>query len=248
MVPGNRSRAAPELTTPREGSTFVFTGIVEERGTVIDLRRDNGIVQLTIHGALVTSDIRPGASVAVNGCCLTAVDVCRTAGTLTVDVVAETLRRTSLGDARPGFDVNLERALTANSRLAGHLVQGHIDGLGTVVERVRTPDEELLWIELPADLARYLAPKGSIAVDGVSLTVVDVRDQPEPAFSVALIPTTRRLTTLGDKQKSDAVNLEVDVIAKYVERHLARFGIDQLAVRAEPIPPTEVFIPQGSTA
>lgn len=198
---------------------------------------------LTIRGPSVTRDARPGDSIAVNGCCLTVVEVDAARGEFTVDVIAETLRRTSLRRARPGFPVNLERSLPANGRLSGHVVQGHVDGTGTVRAvlsgraearagdaHTATPgggtgadgswDEEIRWITVPADLARYLAPKGSVAVDGVSLTVVEVRDEPEPAFSIALIPTTLRLTTLGELGTGDPVNLEVDVVAKYVERML----------------------------
>lgn len=205
----------------------MFTGIVEERGEVIDLhvlpagQSQQQVSRLTVRGPIVTSDARPGDSIAVNGCCLTVVQADRQHGTFSVDVIQETLRRTSLGKVEPGTPVNLERAVKAETRLSGHLVQGHVDGTGMLLERQDDGGEVLLWVGVPSELAKYIAPKGSIAVEGVSLTVVDVRDRPDPAFSIALIPTTLELTTLGQVGPGDAVNLEVDVIAKYVERLLA---------------------------
>lgn len=227
----------------------MFTGIVEERGAVTDVRRNPSGVLLTVRGSLVTSDAEPGASIAVNGCCLTVVDVHPSDGTFTVDVVAETLRCTSLRDVRAGQDVNLERAVTASTRMSGHIVQGHVDGVGTILERRNAGGEdEIVWFGLTPDLVRYVVPKGSIAVDGVSLTVVDVRDEPDPAFSVALIPTTLRMTTLGQKSEGDAVNLEVDVMSKYVERHLARLGLAGMGGELSTFPTVDEAVSQGSIA
>jgi riboflavin synthase len=194
----------------------MFTGIVEELGTVVALESAADSARLTISGPLVTSDAEHGASIAVNGVCLTVVT--HGEGQFTVDVMAETLRRSGLGALRPGDRVNLERAMAASSRFGGHVVQGHVDGTGTIT--ARTPGErwEVVEVSLPADLAPYVVEKGSITVDGVSLTVVDVTDD---AFTVSLIPTTLELTTLGTKGVGDPVNLEVDVLAKYVERLLA---------------------------
>jgi riboflavin synthase len=196
----------------------VFTGIVEERGEVVDLERLGDSAQLTVRGPLVASDARRGDSIAVNGCCLTVIGLTAEDGLFTADVMAETLSRTALGSVTPGQLVNLERSVPATGRLGGHIVQGHVDGTGRVLGRESTPQWDLLEFALPATLARYVAEKGSIAVDGVSLTVVSVRDLPEPAFTVALIPTTLDETTLGRKSVGDEVNLEVDVIAKYLER------------------------------
>jgi riboflavin synthase len=197
----------------------VFTGIVEELGTVVAVRPGDEGAEVTIRGPRVTSDTRPGDSIAVNGVCLTAVAV--DGDTFTADVMRETLRRSTLGRLRPGEAVNLERALTLSSRLGGHLVQGHVDGVGTVRERRPGPSSEDLRVELPAGLERYVVEKGSITVDGVSLTVVAVADG---WFEVSLIPTTLAATTLGRRQVGDPVNLEVDVLAKYVERLLAGSG------------------------
>ena len=194
----------------------MFTGIVEELGTVVALDTAADSARLTISGPLVTGDAEHGASIAVNGVCLTVVT--HGEGQFTVDVMAETLRRSSLGALRPGDRVNLERAMAASSRFGGHVVQGHVDGTGTIT--ARTPGErwEVVEVSLPAELTPYVVEKGSITVDGVSLTVVDVTDD---AFTVSLIPTTLELTTLGTKGVGDPVNLEVDVLAKYVERLLA---------------------------
>jgi riboflavin synthase len=200
----------------------MFTGIVEELGQVVAIDDLGDSVRLRVHGPLATSDVKAGDSIAVNGCCLTVVDP--GGGAFSADVMRETLDRTSLGGLRPGEPVNLERAATLGARLGGHIVQGHIDGTGVI--RSRTPSEhwELVWVEVPAALARYVAVKGSVAVDGVSLTVADVRDGERPAFGVGLIPATLERTTLGTKAAGDAVNLEVDVVAKYVERLLATAG------------------------
>ncbi|MFN8170010.1 MAG: riboflavin synthase [Candidatus Nanopelagicales bacterium] len=193
----------------------MFTGIVEELGTVVAVEELSDSVRLRIHGELVTSDAVHGASIAVNGVCLTVVD--HGDGEFSADVMRESLERSSLGALDVGSRVNLERPVTLESRLGGHLVQGHVDGTGTILGREPSEHWEVVTISLPDDLGRYVVEKGSITVDGVSLTVVDAgRD----SFSVSLIPTTLGLTTLGLKSVGDPVNLEVDVVAKYVERML----------------------------
>jgi riboflavin synthase len=194
----------------------VFTGIVEELGELAARVDRPDAARFTISGSLTSSDARPGDSIAVNGVCLTVVDV--DGGVFTADVIGETLRRSSLGSARIGDQLNLERAAKLGDRLGGHLVQGHVDGTGTVLSRT-APQEaapwELVRIGIPAGLARYVVEKGSITVDGVSLTVIEVTSD---EFAVGLIPTTQQLTTLGTRRPGELVNLEVDVIAKYVER------------------------------
>lgn len=197
----------------------MFTGIVEELGEVVALERLPDSARLTVKGPRVVADVGHGDSVAVNGCCLTVTEW--TDGTFTADVMRESLDRTSLGELAPGSPVNLERSVTAQGRLGGHLVQGHVDGTAPIVRREPSEHWENVFISLPRDLARYVALKGSIAVDGVSLTVSALEDGPEPVFGVSLIPTTLASTTLGSKQPGDPVNLEVDVVAKYVERLLA---------------------------
>ncbi|MQA86207.1 MAG: riboflavin synthase [Streptosporangiales bacterium] len=193
----------------------MFTGIVEELGEVVAVEPRDDWALLTLRSPMVVQDAKPGDSVAVNGVCLTVVDV---AGELfSADVVKETLSRSSLGELVPGSSVNLERPLRFDGRLGGHLVQGHVDGTGRILSREQGGQWEVVRISLPAELARYVVPKGSVAVDGVSLTVVDVDDD---AFTVSLIPATLRLTVLGSKAPGELVNLEVDVIAKYVERLL----------------------------
>jgi riboflavin synthase len=204
----------------------VFTGIVEELGELVGRDERPDAALFAIHGPLASSDARPGDSIAVNGVCLTVVDV--EGDVFTVDVIGETLRRSSLGPARPGDRLNLERAAKLGHRLGGHLVQGHVDGTGTLLSRTAPWEAapwELVRIGMPTGLARYVVAKGSIAVDGISLTVIEVGIND---FSVGLIPTTRELTTLGLRRPGELVNLEVDVIAKYVERlvrpHLAPGG------------------------
>jgi len=193
----------------------VFTGIVEELGQVVSVEQLSEAARLGVRGPLVTSDATPGASIAVNGVCLTVVD-CGD-GVFTADVMNETLQRSGLGSLSPGAPVNLERPVTLAARLGGHLVQGHVDGVGSVLSRRPAEHWEVVRISLPSDLARYVVAKGSITVDGVSLTVVDVD---ESSFGVSLIPTTLAATTLGTRAVGETVNLEVDVIAKYVERLL----------------------------
>jgi riboflavin synthase len=191
----------------------MFTGIVEELGDVVEVAPQTEAARITVRGPLVTSDTRPGDSIAVDGVCLTVVAVDGDA--FTADVMAETLHRSSLGRLAPGDRVNLERAARLDSRLGGHLVQGHVDGVATVISREPAEHWEVVRFSLPAGLGRYLVEKGSITVDGVSLTVVDVDDD---SFSVSLIPTTLAATTMGTRKLGDPVNLEVDVIAKYVEK------------------------------
>ncbi|NYF58465.1 riboflavin synthase [Micromonospora purpureochromogenes] len=194
----------------------MFTGIVEELGEVVHVTDTGGDSALVaVRGPLVTSDARHGDSIAVNGVCLTVVDL--SDGVFTADVMGETLRRSALGALRVGDPVNLERAAALNSRLGGHIVQGHVDGVGEIVAREPAAQWETIRFRLPADLARYVVEKGSITIDGVSLTVAAVGDD---WFAVGLIPTTLKLTTLGGKGVGDPVNLEVDVLAKYVERLL----------------------------
>jgi riboflavin synthase len=193
----------------------MFTGIVEELGTVEAVERQSDAVRLTVRAATVLEDTRPGDSISVNGCCLTVAE--RGDATWTADVMAETLAKTGLGSLAPGDRVNLERAATVGSRLGGHLVQGHVDAVGQVVRRDPGEHWDVVTISMPADLAPYLVDKGSITVDGVSLTVVDARDD---EFTVSLIPETLRRTTLGFREPGDSVNLEVDVIGKYVARQL----------------------------
>ena len=193
----------------------MFTGIVEELGEVVAVEEQGDSSRLTVRGPLVTSDAVHGDSIAVNGVCLTVVS--NEDGAFTADVMAETLRRSSLRGASAGTPVNLERALRLSDRLGGHLVQGHVDDTGEVL--AVTPQEHwtVVRVSLPADLARYVVEKGSITVDGVSLTVSAVDDE---AFEVSLIPTTLSATTLGARAPGDSVNLEVDVTAKYVEKLL----------------------------
>ncbi|GAB1693027.1 riboflavin synthase [Krasilnikovia sp. M28-CT-15] len=194
----------------------MFTGIVEELGEVVALAgADGDSAVITVRGPLVTADVRHGDSIAVNGVCLTVTE--SAGGAFTADVMAESLRRSSLAALRVGSPVNLERAATLGSRLGGHLVQGHVDGVARLLSREPGEAWEVLRFSLPAELARYVVEKGSITVDGVSLTVTEVTDD---TFSVSLIPTTLKLTVLGQKGVGDPVNLEVDVIAKYVEKML----------------------------
>jgi riboflavin synthase len=190
----------------------VFTGIVEELGEVVALEQAQDSAKLTVRGLLVTSDAAAGDSIAVNGVCVTVTGT--SDGTFSADVMGETLSRSSLGGLASGAAVNLERPVRLDARLGGHLVQGHVDGTGTILERRSSHRWDVLRISVPPHLARYFAEKGSVAVDGVSLTVSALgRDWIE----VSLIPETLARTTLGRKQPGDTVNLEADVIAKYVE-------------------------------
>ncbi|GAA5015778.1 riboflavin synthase [Terrabacter aeriphilus] len=194
----------------------MFTGIVEELGTVVAVEHGPESAVLRIDGPLVVADATHGASIAVNGVCLTV--TAHDASGFAVDVMAETLRRSSLGTLAAGDRVNLERAMRADGRFGGHVVQGHVDGTATITGRTPGDRWETVDFTLPTGLAAYVVEKGSITVDGVSLTVSHVGDD---AFGVSLIPTTLELTTLGHKGIGDVVNLEVDVIAKYVERLLS---------------------------
>ncbi len=204
----------------------MFTGIVEELGRVVRLETVEDSARLTVEAPTVTQDVSLGDSVSVNGCCLTVTAV--HGSTFTADLMAETLARTTLGSQAPGDPVNLERALRASDRLGGHIVQGHVDATAEVLDHHRGEHWDLLRISLPQEIARYVAVKGSVALDGVSLTVVDASDAPDvsPApgagasLSVGLIPETLRRTTLGSRRPGERVNLEVDVLAKYAERLL----------------------------
>lgn len=198
----------------------MFTGLVEELGTVVAIEPQGDSARLTVTGPLVTSDAVHGSSIAVNGVCLTVTDDAPSDGVFTVDVMAETLSRSSLGALRPGDRVNLERAVPAYGRLGGHVVQGHVDGVARVVERTAGTHWHTVRFTVGVQLARYLVEKGSVTVDGVSLTVVAVGDpgESEPWFTVGLIPTTLAATTLGAAEVGTVVNIEVDVLAKYVER------------------------------
>jgi riboflavin synthase len=191
----------------------LFTGLVEERGTVVRIDELSDSVRMTVSGPLVTSDARHGDSIAVNGVCLTVVG--QEADSFTADVMRETLSRSSLGALTAGDAVNLERAARLDARIGGHLVQGHVDGTAEVLSISPSDNWTLLRFSLPNELARYVVEKGSITVDGVSLTVVEAGDD---YFSVSLIPETLSATTLGSRAVGDLVNLEVDAIAKYVER------------------------------
>jgi riboflavin synthase len=210
----------------------MFTGIVEELGEIVGIDRLDDSARLVIKGPVVTSDAGHGDSIAVNGVCLTVVEVLAD-GAFTADVMAETLNRSSLSAIGVGSPVNLERAAAVNSRLGGHIVQGHVDGTGRVISRSPSEHWEVVRIALPAELSRYVVEKGSITVDGISLTVSGLGRDEDAAgsgasettgidtqdwFEVSLIPTTLALTTLGRAAVGTPVNLEVDVIAKYVER------------------------------
>jgi riboflavin synthase len=198
----------------------VFTGIVEELGEVVGIDRGGDSARLTVRGPLVTGDAARGDSIAINGVCLTVTGT--DGGEFSADVMGETLDRSSLGSLRTGAVVNLERPMRADGRLGGHIVQGHVDGTGTVLARRSASDWETVRVSIPAELARYVVHKGSVAVDGISLTVSGLGDDADGAwFEVSLIPETLARTTLGRKQPGEVVNLEVDLIAKYVERLLA---------------------------
>lgn len=219
----------------------MFTGIVEELGEIVALELQSGAARLTVRGPQVSSGTCRGDSVAINGVCLTVAAI--SDGTFTADVMGETLNRTGLGSLVPGATVNLERPVRLDGRLGGHLVQGHVDGTGAIIGRRPGPNWDVLRIAVPGELLRYIALKGSVAVDGVSLTVSAISPSPDPVasgwhkapdltgswsvsnpevpwFEVSLIPETLQRTTLGARQAGHTVNLEVDVIAKYVEKLL----------------------------
>lgn len=219
----------------------MFTGIIEELGEIVAIEPLPDAARLTVRGPLVTSDAGHGASIAVNGVCLTVIDATGsdslTAGEFTADVMAESLKRSALGDLAVGDRVNLERPMAADGRFGGHIVQGHVDGTGTVLQRTPSEHWELVRVSLPAELARYAVEKGSITVDGISLTISGLDDGAAggdgASFEVSLIPATLAQTTLGIKQPGARVNLEVDVIAKYTERLLARTSAQDDQAEAE---------------
>lgn len=194
----------------------MFTGIVESMGTVVRVLRRGGGARLEVRAPQILPEVKVGDSVAVNGACVTVTD--RVEDTFACDLVPETLARTNLGTLQPGEEVNLELPMRAGGRLDGHIVQGHVDVVGTIRSRRRVGAQEMLEVTVPFELTRYLAPKGSVSVEGVSLTIMDVN---KDRFRVALIPHTVETTTLGTKVQGSAVNVEVDVISKYVERHLS---------------------------
>ena len=200
----------------------MFSGIVERMGIVSRLISDPPGVRLVIESEEVGRGVKIGDSIAVNGCCLTVVEI--EGNTFGFDAGAETLSRTNLGNLEEGSQVNLERSLKIGDELGGHFVTGHIDGQGHLDRRIDEKEWSNFWFRMPKRIAHQLASKGSIAIDGVSLTLVDVEDD---LFSVALIPHTLSITTLGKLKKGDPVNLETDVLAKYVERQLAgRLGLE----------------------
>ena len=193
----------------------MFTGIIEEIGTIRGIKRGNRSVVLEVQAKKVLEDLHVGDSIATNGVCLTVISFAN--GSFCADVMPETMSRSNLGELHVGDRVNLERALTLNGRLGGHIVSGHVDGLGKIVGREK--DENAIWIMIsaPAELLRYIVDKGSITIDGISLTVASVS---ETDFSVSVIPHTASATILGEKRPGDPVNLETDVIGKYVEKFL----------------------------
>lgn len=205
------------MTVAATSVVRMFTGIVEELGEVVGKEDLADAARFVIRGPLVTTDAGHGDSIAVNGVCLTVVDLLPD-GSFTADVMAETLNRSSLQGVAVGSQVNLERAAAVDSRLGGHIVQGHVDGTGRVLTRTPSEHWEVVRISLPDAISRYVVEKGSITVDGISLTVSGLGPD---WFEVSLIPTTLQLTTLGRAEVGTAVNLEVDVIAKYVERLLS---------------------------
>jgi riboflavin synthase len=198
----------------------MFTGIVEELGEVAGIEHRGDAVRLTIRGS--TQDTSLGESIAVNGVCLTVAEIMD--GTFTADVMGETLNRSGLGELAPGAPVNLERSVRLADRLSGHLVQGHVDATATIMSRTPAAHWDQIRISLPGKISRYVVEKGSIAVDGISLTVsaLSPADDQDGWFEVCLIPETLKRTTLGTREPGEVVNLEVDVIAKYVERLLSR--------------------------
>ena len=193
----------------------MFAGIIEQLGRIVQLRDDPPGKRLIVETAFA-SEVGMGDSVAINGCCLTAVEL--SDATLGFDAGPETLARTNLGQLTEGSSVNLERSLVIGGRLGGHFVTGHVDAVGTIDQRIDENDWSTFWFRVPAALTRQMAGKGSVAVDGISLTLVDVEEE---RFSVALIPHTLEVTTLGQKQVGDAVNIETDLLAKYVQQQLS---------------------------
>ena len=198
----------------------MFTGLVEEKGQVAAVTSDAGACRLTIKTLAVHQDVAIGDSICVNGCCLTVVKI--DDDQLAFDAGSETLSRTNLGKLKPGDSVNLERSLKPDSRMGGHYVSGHVDALGTVKKRTDDGDWSEFWFTVPSELTRQMASKGSVTVDGISLTLVAVESD---CFSVAIVPHTLAVTTLGNRKVGDQVNIETDLLAKYVERQLAATGV-----------------------
>lgn len=196
----------------------MFTGLVEEVGSVEKLERLDEAVRLTVRGPKVTADAQPGDSIAVDGVCLTVVEAA--GGVFTADVMQETLNRSRLGSYEVGSNVNLERALAAGARMGGHIVQGHVDGVGELISRESSEHWDVLRFSLPEQLARYVVEKGSIALNGTSLTVSAVGGD---YVEVSLIPTTLAETTFGELAVGEPVSMEVDVVAKYVEKMVAGY-------------------------
>ena len=194
----------------------MFTGIIEEMGSVKALRRDGSAARLTVSASIVLGGTVIGDSICVNGVCLTVVDLAKDG--FSADVAVETLRVTNLGELKIGVNVNLERALQLSARIGGHLVSGHVDAVGRIREKREEGNGWRIFIDAPEAVLRYVIRKGSIAIDGISLTVADVD---KSGFSIAMIPHTAKLTTLGFKAGGDSVNLETDIIGKYVERLLS---------------------------
>lgn len=206
----------------------MFTGIVEEIGEIKNIKHGAKSAELTIKGSVVTSDSKVGDSIAVNGVCLTATSI--TGNIFTADVMAESMRRTALGSLKVGSKVNLERAMIANGRFGGHIVSGHIDGTGTITKQEREDNAVWVTIETSSSILRYIIEKGSIAIDGISLTVAYVDDK---CFKVSIIPHTADETTLLSKKPGDVVNLENDVIGKYVEKLLTTPAVKETSSSKE---------------
>ena len=200
----------------------MFTGIVEQQGRVVTLTRGKEGGRLTIQGETAATDLAVGQSIAVNGVCLTVAQ--RDGASFTTDLSPETLGRTTLGDLKPQERVNLEQPLKVGDRLGGHFVTGHVDGVGRIFRRESVGDSVLMWISFPPSLAAYIAPKGSMTIDGISLTVVEVTSD---SFSVCLVPHTLAVTTLGWKGPGNLVNMEVDLLSRYLERLLGEQTRDQ---------------------
>jgi riboflavin synthase len=195
----------------------MFTGLIEEMGSVRSMVRGSKSVRLTVAAIKVLSDVKLGDSIAVNGTCLTVVDF--SASAFTADVMPETVDRTALAGLKTGDKVNLERTMAVGERLGGHIVTGHVDGIGIIQSKRRYDNALIIEINAPEQVMKYIVEKGSIAIDGISLTVVNYSDT---AFTVSLIPHTASITTLGFKKEGDPVNLETDILGKYVERFLKR--------------------------
>jgi len=203
------------LEKSKQIANSMFTGLVEEKGSVVSIAQSEGAAELTVACNVVHEDAEIGASIAINGCCLTVVKIEN--NQLTFEAGSETLQRTNLGELRPGTSINLERALAVGQRMGGHYVSGHIDALATVDERNDDGQWAEFWFRVPKELTKQMASKGSVAVDGISLTLVGVEAE---RFSVALIPHTLTVTTLGDRHVGDTVNIETDLLAKYVQQQL----------------------------